>query len=244
MKSTKFIVGSLLAALLAATPTLASAQSWTDWTSGNAGSFGGTLFGSSVTFAGGNVGGQFGNGTDATGSLSQNGNGNNYFSFNSGNAYNQGGQTVPGLGLVQFNGESASNTITFGTAVVNPYFAFVSVGQPNQPVTYDFGSDIFTMLSDNTNAGDCAYWACGTNSVGVGNSASALTGNEFSGMIQFIGTFSSISFSTANDENWHAFTVGADGAASVTPEPATMTMLATGLVGLVGAGIRRRKRSV
>jgi PEP-CTERM motif len=33
------------------------------------------------------------------------------------------------------------------------------------------------------------------------------------------------------------------GTQSVTPEPATMTLMATGLVGLVGAGLRRRKRA-
>jgi PEP-CTERM motif-containing protein len=243
MKMSHLVMGSLAAALVAATPSLASAQSWTDWTTGSAGSFGGTLFGSSVTFTGGNIGGQLDNGTNVTGTLTENGNGNNYFSFNSGNAYNQGGLTVPGLGLVQFNGASASNTITFGTAVVNPFLAFVSVGQGGDPVTYDFGSNVFTMLSDNTSGGNCAYWGCGTNSVGVGNSASILMGTEFSGTVQFIGTFSSISFTTDPGENWHAFTVGAAAPASVTPEPATMAMMATGLVAMAGAGIRRRKRS-
>jgi hypothetical protein len=244
MKMPHLVMGSLVAALVAAAPSLASAQSWTDWTSGSPGSFGGTLFGSSVTFTGANIGGQLGNGTDVATTLSETGGqGNNYFSANSGNAYNQGGLTVPGLGLVQFNGATTSNTITFGTAVVNPFLAFVSVGQGGDPVTYDFGGDVFTMLSDNTSAGNCAYWGCGTNSVGVGNSASILLGTEFSGTVQFVGTFSSISFTTNPGENWHAFTVGAAAPASVTPEPATMAMMATGLVAMAGAGIRRRKRS-
>lgn len=240
MKMSRLVVGSLMAALFAAAPSVASAQTWTDWTSGSAGAFGGLLFGSAVTFTGGNVGGQLDNGTDVAGTLSQNGNGSNYFGFNSGNAYNQGGLTVPGLGMIQFNGATRLNTVTFATPVVNPYFAFVSVGQPGDPVTYTF-SDIFTLLSDNTSA--CAYWGCGTNSVGVGNSGSVLVGDEFSGTIQFAGTFSSISFATDPGENWHGFTVGALAPSSVVPEPATMAMMATGLVAMAGAGLRRRKRS-
>src|ERR1700710_2108212 len=210
MKLSRYTTALFAVTALAATPSLASAQTWTDWTTGTTGSFGGLLFGSAISFTGGNIGGQLGNGTDVAGTMTQNGNGSNYFSVNSGNAYNQGGLNIPGLGLVQFNGASAVNTITFAAPIVNPYFAFVSVGQPNVPVTYDFGSNIFTLLSQNTGS-NCAYWGCGTNSIGVdGGTGTAITGNEFSGVIQFTGTFNSISFTTDNPENWHGFTVGAD----------------------------------
>jgi hypothetical protein len=225
----------LAVATLVAAPSLASAQSWTQWTAGSVGSFSGTLLGSTVTFAGGNSGGQLFNGTDVAGTMTQAGaQGNNY--FNPPNAYNQGGLTVPGLGLIQFIGASGAtrpNIITFSSAVINPYFAFVSVGQPNLPVTYTFNAP-FTVLS-NDNCATPTYWSCGSYSTGV----NSLTGSEFSGTIRFLGTFNSITFSTNPDENWHGLTVGAD---SVVPEPATMSLLAMGLVGMAAAR-RRGKRS-
>ena len=225
MKIPSSFVQLLAVVAVVAAPSTASAQSWTQWTSGGAGAFNGLLFGSAVTFAGGNIDGQLFNGGgssfDAT----------NY--FNPPNAYNQAGLTVPGLGMIRFNGASAVNTVTFANAVVNPYFAFVSVGQPGLPVTYSFNAP-FSVLSNNNNP-NCAFWGCGTYSLGT----NSFTGNEFSGTIQFLGTFSSLTFSTTPGEFWHGFTVGAD--ESVVPEPATMSLLATGLIGMAAAR-RRRKR--
>jgi hypothetical protein len=52
------------------------------------------------------------------------------------------------------------------------------------------------------------------------------------------------SYSTGSGNNGAAdFQFYGTPAVAVTPEPATMTMLATGLLGITGAGIRRRKRA-
>ena len=55
--------------------------------------------------------------------------------------------------------------------------------------------------------------------------------------MQFIGSYSSISFTTPNFENYYAFTVGEDAMltdnptppTTVTPEPASLSLLLTGL---------------
>ena len=58
-------------------------------------------------------------------------------------------------------------------------------------------------------------------------------------MIEVPGTFSSISF-THTSENWHGFTVGVTGEAVPVPEPASLLLLGTGLVGAVRAARKRR----
>jgi hypothetical protein len=221
---------SRLAALLAvvsvaATPTMASAQTWTSWNSAGTNIFNGTLLGTSVTYTGNYAGGQLtgGGGTDY---------------FNPSGAYTQGGLTAPNTGgntgFIQLIPPS-TGLLTFSSPLSNVYLALISVGQPGYAVSYTFDQP-FTVVSNNNS--NCAYWGCGSYT----QSGNTLTGYEFSGTLEFAGSVSSLSISTDPGENWHGFTVGAD-AVSVTPEPASLVLMGTGLVGVVGFARRRRKNS-
>ncbi len=210
---------SAAVALFAATPQLASAQVWTSWNSANAGNVFGTIGATSVVFTG------------TYDSYENSTTGFNYWQPNG--AYTQNSLIGPtNAGLIRFRGNGGSGTIFFSNAVLNPYIAFNSVGQPGVPVTYDFGTSAFTVLSNN-NAGG-AFWGPGSFST----SGNVLTGNEFSGVAQFSGVYNSISF-RASGEDWHGFTVGVG--SNVVPEPSTYVLMAAGLAGLAVAARRRRR---
>jgi hypothetical protein len=210
-----------LAALLvcSATASVANASaSWIDWTSSNAGTL---TIGSNVI----NV--------SLSGTASYGIVDGDYY-YNNGNT---GGTALSGTyqglvpsDMVQVN-LANTFTLTFDQAIVNPYIALVSVGQPGVAISYTFNGPIASLST----AGD-NYWGTGTGSFG-GN---AFTGYEYNGVLQLSGAYTSLTITTAPNENWHGFNVGT---VTAVPEPETYALLLAGL-GLVGAIARRRKASV
>jgi len=229
---------------IAALPSLGQAQVWTNWTSGTGpgGTVNGTLDALGVSLSGGFAGYQLNNGTVTANSFVPNyGAGRGDLDFwTPAAAYTQGGLNAPPpRGLIQFI-NSATITITFsGGAVIDPFFAINSLGNPTQesPTSMTFGPTgvAAALLSSNNNGVD-AYWGTGVCTL-VGNT---LSGKECSGVVRLSGTFTSITVSANQPENWYGFTVGALRTQSTVPEPSTYVLMAVGLAGLGFVARRRR----
>lgn len=123
-------------------------------------------------------------------------------------------------------GNASSFTLTFSTAVVDPYIALVSVGQPNYNVNYTFNGPVSFVGAPGSN-----YWGPGNGSA----SGNVFSGQEYNGILQLKGTFTTLTVQ-ADAEYWHGFNVGV---AAAVPEPETYALLLAGM-GLV-AGIARRR---
>ncbi len=223
-------ISALAGLALLVAPAVLPAQSWINWTYKSAPSriapdtVKGTLtFGSqtvNATWIGTNY---FAN---------LNNTGTNYWTPLA--AFSTGSVTGPGTSDIIALYAPSHNVLTFDNPVANLYMALNSLGQPGLAVTYAFDQN-FTLVKDNSGL-PCPYWGCGSL---TGSGTSLLTGVEGSGIIQFSGNVSSLTWDSTQ-EGWHGFTVGAADIGTTVPEPSSWMLMGTGLLGLVGVGRRRK----
>jgi hypothetical protein len=211
----------VLAACAVSSPAFAHADTiaWTNWSSATAGSPGsaaGAIGSITVTYSG------------QTSGLT------NVPSWTPVSTFTGGpvGNAPPPTPSIQLEGglPSLIETINFSSAIVDPVFAIWSLGALGNTASFDFVSktpEPFTLLGGgpSTEFGGSSLTVSGQN----------VSGAEGNGVIQFDGTFSSISFTTPSFENYYAFTVGYD--ATLTPppsvpEPATLSLFGLGLLAL------------
>lgn len=221
LTATRRLAVSALACALLLGGQRAQAQTWINWQSFAAGSASGT-----IALGTGNLGvtytGEVAGGATSTGYW-------NYAAYSSATAPNNPGSS----GFVQLVGPSTGNTITFSSPVNRVFFAIMSLGQGGRPVTYAF-NQAFTLLSQ----GPASYGGCGTCLTASGNS---ITGAEGDGVLMFQGPVTSLSFDVVGNEYFHGYTVGVDAlAVTATPEPASLALLASGLLALAPLARRRR----
>ncbi len=145
-------------------------------------------------------------------------------------------------------GKAGEQTLTFSETVVNPVFSFISLNWNG----YAFLNQDFEILSvgDGSPTNLCGHWGCGTVtknivSVAGGTEYQLIGSGEPHGTIQLMGSFDSVTWRSISVEPWNGMTVGVQGTAvevfpTAVPEPATLLLLGSGLVGMASRARRRK----
>jgi hypothetical protein len=234
----------LIACAAVVGPSVAGAQIvWTNWTDFTPGSSTGTATGT-ITTSSGPITVSY-TGQVQSGSQTSGGGGTQYFNptgtspfpattYADGTTVPNGPGTNPGFIQLTEGSPSVLNTFTFSSPVNSLFFSIISMGQAGDAVTYTF-SNAFTLATQGP-----GWWSsgCSTCLVQSGSGNNILTGTEGDGTLIFNGPITTLSFTSNPGENWHGFTVGAE---STVPEPGSMALLGTGLIGLVPVMRKRHK---
>lgn len=239
----KFIVIGAMFFSLSLVTSAASAVPYyyTDWTAWNPGS--GTASGFITPSSGPNVNVQFDAITASGGNGSFLGVYNNSLWLPTATYVSAEVDNAPNFEALQLVGTSnMTYKVTLSEAIKDPIMAIATLGSRSDSATYVFDSP-FTILSQ----GDSCCWGPGfLYDLGQTTDGYVLEGWEGSGIIQFIGTYSTFSWSVPDPEYWHGFTFGIRTTVALepnpVPEPSTFLLLGGGLAGLAFV-VRRKKTS-
>ncbi len=108
--------------------------------------------------------------------------------------------------ITQAGYQNAVHVLTFAQPVTNVVMNIISLGSPAQASAYQFTQD-FAILSQDSRCNTTTGERC------LVKSGLTLTGKEGGGTIQFLGTYSSISWTVTVPEYYSGFNVGVTSAA-------------------------------
>ncbi len=132
--------------------------------------------------------------------------------------------------MMIFGGTPTVNTLSFSQPVIDPVIAIWSLGS----VVQGPASFVFTGYNPQLVVGGPSSEYGGGPLTLSGVTVSGLEGN---GSVQFLGTYTSISWTNPQFEDFYGFNVGILG---VVPEPSSYLLAALGAIGLWFARTRRR----
>jgi len=123
-----------------------------------------------------------------------------------------------------------TQSLTFSKPVTNLMLALASLGSINIPSSYQF---------DRT----AVVASFGAGKFGNGNlymkTLTEVEGNEGNGIVQFTGTFTTLTWYISEQENYSAFNVGISNTSAV-PEPTSLAIFG---IGALGVAYRARRKS-
>jgi hypothetical protein len=138
--------------------------------------------------------------------------------------------TIPTTnGILMLIGTASQYKVTFSQPVVDPAMDIATLGNTTQTAAWQFSAP-FTLVSS------------GPGELGGGTISqfpnNLLEGNEGNGTIQFLGTYSTISWTVPLPEYFSGFTIGAASLAPV-PEPSTLLLMSFAGFALASKVVRR-----